>query len=311
MLSLPKVSVVMSVFNGARTLQRAVDSILSQAGVELEYIIVNDGSNDGTAQMLVALAEKDGRIKVIHQPNAGLTRALIRGCAEAKGEFIARQDADDVSLPGRLAKQSAFLINNPSVALVSCWTQYIGPEDELLYDVCRKEDPEVATAMLRSGDASSLRGASGHGTAMFHRADYLRAGGYRDQFYFAQDMDLWLRLAELGQLAFVPEVLYQARFGTSDISGKYHREQIALGKLMLQAHAARRGGESETPYLEQAARIRPDGRKSTNRQQAAGSYFIGKMLLGRGDARGRKYLWQAVRICPLHFKAWLSLVLNR
>jgi hypothetical protein len=256
---------------------------------------------------LDGFAARDARVRVIHQENTGLTQVLVRGCAEARGEFIARQDADDVSLPGRLAKQSAFLKANPNVALVSCWTQFIGPEDEPLNEVCRHDSPAEATAKLKCGDVSRIQGISGHGTAMFRRTDYLRAGGYRPEFYFAQDLDLWLRLTDFGQLAFVPELLYQARFGTADISGKYHREQQTLTAIMIEAQKARQKGLSEETHLANAATIRCDDRRSTRRQLAAGPYFIGKMLLKRGDLRGRKYLWQALRVNPLHWRALAAL----
>ena len=95
----PEVSVVMSVYNGASNLAATMDSILSQEGVELEFIVVNDGSTDETGEILDDYARRDDRVRVIHQENTGLTRALIRGCAAATGEFIARQDAGDVSLP--------------------------------------------------------------------------------------------------------------------------------------------------------------------------------------------------------------------
>ena len=102
------ISVVMSVCNGSDLLAKAVNSILSQEGVSLELIVVNDGSIDGScATILDEYARRDPRVRVIHQENTGLTRALIRGCAAARGQFIARQDSDDISLPGRLASGCA------------------------------------------------------------------------------------------------------------------------------------------------------------------------------------------------------------
>ena len=92
----------MSVYNGASNLAATMDSILSQEGVEFEFIVVNDGSTDATGEILDDYARRDNRVRVIHQENTGLTRALIRGCAAASGEFIARQDAGDVSLRGKI-----------------------------------------------------------------------------------------------------------------------------------------------------------------------------------------------------------------
>src|SRR5262245_31636274 len=108
-MSTPEVSVVMSVYNGASHLAATIDSILSQEEVELEFIVVNDGSTDGSGDILDRYALQDGRVRVTHQGRAGLTRALIAGCEIAKGKFIARQDAGDFSFPSRLKSQAAVL----------------------------------------------------------------------------------------------------------------------------------------------------------------------------------------------------------
>ena len=83
-----------------------LDSILSQEGVELEFIVVNDGSRDKSGEVLNEYAQGDSRLRIIHQENTGLTRALIRRCDAARGEFIARQDVGDISLPGRLKSEA-------------------------------------------------------------------------------------------------------------------------------------------------------------------------------------------------------------
>src|SRR6056297_3621885 len=101
----PDVSVVMSVYNNADSLPAALESILSQEGVALEFIVIDDGSTDGSGTILDEAAARDPRLKVIHKQNEGLTKALIEGCAMASAPWIARQDADDLSLPGRLKAQ--------------------------------------------------------------------------------------------------------------------------------------------------------------------------------------------------------------
>ncbi len=105
----PTVSVVMSVFNSAGSLNRTLDSIMGQAGVEFEFIVVNDGSTDDSGEILDRRSELDSRLVVLHQENTGLTIALRRGCEIAKGRYIARQDAGgDVSFANRLSKQERF-----------------------------------------------------------------------------------------------------------------------------------------------------------------------------------------------------------
>ena len=134
MIDKPEVSVVMGVYNGGDSLSRTLESVLSQQGVDLEFIVVNDGSTDNTLSILNDYSEKDNRLRVLDQENSGLTRSLIRGCAEARGEFIARQDAGDISLPGRLRKQLDLIQKNPDVVLVSCWYQLL---DNLLRHLVR------------------------------------------------------------------------------------------------------------------------------------------------------------------------------
>ena len=118
----PQVSVVMSVYNGANHLSETLDSVLSQEDCDFEFIVVNDGSTDGTTRVLDDYAKRDKRLRVIHQENTGLTRALIRGCSEACGKFIARQDSGDISLPGRLKMQMNVLGGDIQAAFVSCAT---------------------------------------------------------------------------------------------------------------------------------------------------------------------------------------------
>ena len=119
MTASPNISVVMGVYNGAANLRDTVQSVLSQEGVDLEFVIVDDGSTDSTPVLLEEVARTDRRVRVARQSNLGLTRALIRGCAEARGEFIARQDCGDLSLPGRLLTQIRTMESHPDATLMS------------------------------------------------------------------------------------------------------------------------------------------------------------------------------------------------
>ena len=112
----PKISVVMAVYNGEKYLREAIDSILNQTFKDFEFIIVNDGSTDRTREILESFI--DPRIVLIHQEHMGLTKSLNRGIALAKGKYIARQDADDISMAERLEKQFNFLESHENVALL-------------------------------------------------------------------------------------------------------------------------------------------------------------------------------------------------
>ena len=210
----PEVSVVMSVYNAASSLAATVDSILSQDGVELEFIVVNDGSIDETGKILDDYARCDPRVRVIHQENTGLTRALIRGCGAARGEFIARQDAGDLALGGRLAAQRDVLRNDPRTVMTACGARYIGPGSEFLYEVCQYGD-ELQAGLMHV-DVARFYGPSHHSSVMFRREAYERVGGYRAHLEVAQDLDLWIRLAELGMCWAMPEVLCEVSKGWRD-----------------------------------------------------------------------------------------------
>src|SRR5262245_4691373 len=111
----------MSVFNGGRTLGRSLESVLAGQDVELEVVVVDDGSTDDSGSLLGELASGDPRVRVLSQANAGLTDALIRACGAARGELIARQDADDVSAPGRLKRLAERLEREPGTAFAASW----------------------------------------------------------------------------------------------------------------------------------------------------------------------------------------------
>src|SRR5262249_43199813 len=151
-----------------------------QEGAEFEFIVVNDGSRDKSGQILNEYAQRDSRLHIIHQENTGLTRALIRGCGAARGEFIARQDAGDISLPGRLARQRVIFDAEPAVVMVSCATRFIGPSDEELFTVTQScEELEEGLGQLT---IDKVRGPSCHGSVMFRRSTYVQVGGYRAAF---------------------------------------------------------------------------------------------------------------------------------
>lgn len=126
----PKISVVMSVYNGERYLGEAVESIFNQTFSDFEFIIINDGSTDRTPEILTEI--DDPRAKVINQPNRGLTASLNRAIRLAKGEYIARMDADDISEPTRLERQVEVLDRDPDVVLVACWYEVIDEKGNFL-----------------------------------------------------------------------------------------------------------------------------------------------------------------------------------
>jgi glycosyltransferase involved in cell wall biosynthesis len=299
------ISVVMGVYNGAATIELTLDSILGQTERDFECVVVDDGSTDDTPGILGTYASRDSRLRILTQPNAGLTRALIAGCAAARGTYIARHDAGDLSDPRRFELQSRALDEDAELVFVSCWTEYVGPELEPLYAA---HGTGVAGNPIRMIDLSREHGVTDgpthHGSVMFRRDSYLRAGGYRSQFHYGQDWDLWYRLGEEGTFQIVPEVLYTARVTPDAISSASRATQQRMAALSRMALLARSRGESEDSILEEAARIEPV-RSKANRARADGLYFIGEALRRNGDPRARRYLGQAIATWPPSAKAWI------
>ena len=292
------VSVVMSVYNDAAVLQATLDSILGQEGVAFELIAIDDGSTHGSAGILDRAAARDDRVRVIHHENRGLTRELMAGCAIARAPYSARHDAGDLSAPDRLAKQERLLKRDSSLAFVSCWTRFVGPEIEPLWVMRGSGVAEQPVDILDPARQHGvIDGPTHHGSVMFRRDAYERSGGYRAEFYYGQDWDLWYRLAAAGRFQIVPEVLYTARVTPSSISGANREQQETLARLSRAALLARIRGAPEEPILRLAAAIRP-ARRGGRGSHARGLYFIGEALRRNGDVRARRYFDQAIRTWP-------------
>jgi glycosyltransferase involved in cell wall biosynthesis len=214
----PPISVLMGVYNGAPLVGRAVASVLAQTHGDLELVVVDDGSTDGTPDVLAAVA--DPRLRVQRQAHAGLTRALNRALAVARGPLVARLDADDVALPERLARQLAFLAAHDEVGLLGT--------------AAREEDPGGGPARIvrpPTTDAALRRALIRanpfvHSSVMVRRELLERAGGYDERLAVAQDYDLWMRLARLTRMANLSDVLVVRRLGARRVSVEREEDRL-------------------------------------------------------------------------------------
>jgi len=293
----PDVSVVMSVYNDAAYLRGSVESILRQEGVRFEFIVIDDGSTDGSAELVDEYAANDSRLRVVHQSNQGLTKSLLDGCALARGRYIARQDSDDISLSGRLSRQANELDSQPEAVIVSSRVVLMGPRGEFLLN----EFSERTSVEWSDRDDTFC-----HGSLMFRRDAYERAGGYRPEFRAAQDVDLQLRLRELGSGRFVPELFYAHRMMEQSISSR-SPIQKELSKLAIKAQDARRGGQEETQILAEAARLSTSEVRRERSEPGTGNYFIGRCLYAQRDRRALRYLWESCKTRPFSLRCWLAL----
>jgi len=221
---MPEVTVVMSVFNGEPYLASALESIVTQSIREFDVLVVNDGSTDRGPAILDAYAARDSRIKVIHQPNAGIAAAANRACALVTSPYIARMDADDVSLHNRLERQLHFLRARPDVVLLGGGAEVIDESGNRLFSIDVPTGNDEIKAVLHE------RNAFVHSSVVIRRDALLAVGGYRRAFSnVSEDYDLWLRLAERYPVANLADVVVRYRV---------HRRQTSTAKLEAQTLAA-------------------------------------------------------------------------
>ncbi|WP_347272951.1 glycosyltransferase [Candidatus Kuenenia sp.] len=222
----PKISVVMSVYNGGKYLEDSVKSILTQTYQDFEFIIVNDASTDDSLEIIKKI--EDCRLRIITNPeNLGLTKSLNKGIKTARGKYIARMDADDISLPHRFETQINFLEKNPDYALVGSSYYQIDTDNKIHTLI------NVLTDNVLIKQGLTKQNWFGHGSVMMRKDVFLQVGGYDERFKLAQDYDLWLRIAESHKVANIDEPLYKWRVTKSGISVEKEAEQKYYAHLAI------------------------------------------------------------------------------
>ena len=238
-----KVSILLCVYNAASTLQEAVDSILAQSFGDFELIIVDDGSIDGSAELLAAYRDADKRVSVVTQRNVGMVGALNRGLAACGGDYIARMDHDDRAWPDRLAHQIAYLDANPAVVAVGGQVRIIDATGKTR----RLGQYPVGCSAVRN--ILSVSSPFAHPAVMMRRHGLLSVGGYRSAFEYAEDYDLWLRLSEIGQLDNLPEIVLDYRWHGANVSAlKAEAQAFATAAAMIASRV--RKTEGRDPFGE-------------------------------------------------------------
>ena len=219
----PKVTVLLPVYNAQKYVAEAIESILDQTFTDFEFIIINDGSTDGSAQIIECY--KDPRIIFVNNPrNQGLVTVLNQGLDMAHGEYIARMDADDISLPNRLAQQVKFLDKHPKVGVLGTWFHIFGNIDRI--------EKNLKHPMLKD----MIHGSPvGHPTVMFRKALFDKYQLRYDPAYkHAEDYELWTRVINHTQIANLQEVLLKYRWTGSNVSAVYEKEQLLVSEVIKQ-----------------------------------------------------------------------------
>lgn len=267
-----------------------------------ECLVVLDGRPPVDRELVLSrFSWAQSQLQVCCIPKGGLTRALIAGCNLARGTFIARLDVGDAMAADRIARQLEAISADPHCVLATSAVEVCGPRWEPLW--VNRGTEELAGAPTRVDHVPAPQGIAmdipHHSSVMFRRTAYQAVGGYRSEFYFGQDWDLWYRLATAGNFVLLPEVLTRVRLFSVGLSSRHWREQREIARLSLACHLARRTGQPEAPLLEQAAALRP--KQSAKRRlpwdgrRAEGAYFIAEALRRQGDRRCHRYFREAVK----------------
>ena len=218
----------MPVYNGEVYLQEAIDSILNQTFEDFEFLIINDGSTDESRNIICSY--NDSRIRLVdNEQNLGLISSLNKGLALAQGELIARQDADDVSLPERLASQINVFDQNADCILVSSNIDVISADGSFQQTFERHCPSELVPWYL-----IFYNHISGHSQVVFKRDVALDLGGYLEQKNYAEDYDLWVRCSRTkGKLFILPESLVKYRIHDNSVSHQKRKDQDDIAKSIV------------------------------------------------------------------------------
>lgn len=239
---MPRISVLMPVYNGEKYLQLAINSILSQTFRDFEFIIIDDGSTDRTPRILEAAAIRDIRVKVISRANRGISPSLNEGLALARGDLVARMDSDDISLPNRFALQVAYLDAHPDTGLVGGQIIFTDPDDRPLTSMQHPLDHEAVLETMMNGSESLS-----HPTVMFRRDIARSIGGYSLRFEHAEDIDFFLRMGERAKVANLPDLVLRYRQHQKSIGYTYAQEQAAAHSRAIREAAERIGAPDPGP----------------------------------------------------------------
>jgi glycosyltransferase involved in cell wall biosynthesis len=230
MADFPLVSVVLPVYNQARYLPAALDGVLAQVYPHCELIVVDDGSVDGTAQVLAGYGERH-RFTVVSQANQGLPCALNTGFARARGDYLTWTSSDNVMLPDMLAVLVRALDQDPSVGLV-----YAD------FDVMDDEGHELGQLRTSDYDRYLLPHSNlVHCCFLYRRECMERLGGYDPKFVYSEDWEYWIRLSEHYRLKRVPQLLYRYRFHPASMTSDVVRDTArGMGGATFEACIRRR-----------------------------------------------------------------------
>lgn len=237
-ISSPFISVVMCCYNAEQWLRDSIESVLNQTYGDFEFIIVDDGSSDKTLSILREYANLDARVLVVEKSNSGLTDSLNVAINLARGQWIARIDADDICEANRFQLQVSEVIAYPSLVYLGGGLVLIDERGHLgrVYRY-----PSTHDSLVKS--MATARRFPAHSSAFFKAEAFRSVGGYRTRFRRSQDLDLWLRLSEVGEMAALDKTLVRIRKHSAQVSHEDSgRRQVIDARMAIVSYWLRRNG---------------------------------------------------------------------
>lgn len=299
----PAITVALSVHNNARHLDAAIASVRTQTCADFEFLILDDGSTDGSTAIIANHAAEDPRIRPILRENRGLVASLNQLLAEARAPLFARMDGDDISMPERFARQLAFLADHPACGIVGTWAELIDAAGLPLGPGGEKPLTHAdLLAALRTGPLFC------HPSVMARTSLLRAAGGYHPSYRHCEDHDLWLRLSGLTAMANLPERLIRYRVYPGQVSQRHAVEQALNVAVSWEAHLARQRGAPDPiapgmpiPPLPELDRLfgQPGLAQRLRREVIDRLAWQPEALAGEG----RGLLLDHIRTVPLHERA--------
>lgn len=288
------VSIILPIYNAELFVEKALASLLSQTYDDFELIAIDDGSTDSSLQIVERLSVTDKRVRIVSQKNKGLIHTLNHGIDLARGSLVARMDADDICEPYRLECQVKFMADNPSVVCVGGQINLIDTSGRDILEMSMPLDHEA----IDTANFSAVSHGIVHPTALMRLSALRMLGGYSSEFRHAEDIDLWLRLGEIGRLANLPISLLNYRQHMGSIGYKHRFEQKTSQWKAVKAAAQRRGQEFNLP---------PPSRADFERQTAPGlteEKWAWWALKGGNLSTARFYSGQAILRAPWRHSVW-------
>jgi glycosyltransferase involved in cell wall biosynthesis len=292
----PRVSVVIPAYNAQRYLFESLESVLTQTFRDFECIVVDDGSTDRTPQIIDSLAVHDPRVQRLTVPHGGIVKALNAGLQVARGEYIARTDSDDLCVPDRFEKQVRYLDEHPVCAVVGSKVTLVDPYNSTLWDVQVKPDHEGIETELLNGNGWAVI----HPSTMLRRGAVEQAGGYRGEYEWVEDLDLFLRMAQFGELANLQDSLLRYRQHYGSVNRNKLGTQIELtGRAVLDAYQ-RRGRTAPSGFTPRV------GSTISRRDQTFA--WCQQALFTRNYFAARRHALAMIRTEPLSLESWKLMV---